>query len=239
MNKQFILVRRWVIAVALLCCCAWVTYCAGQSGWADFNALEAEQSINMRIRFGLPIDRSALEHAQASLEIAIAHNPGNGSAHENLSVVHRMIVGLPNLGFAERDQHLNAALAYALKAAEIRPTSGYAYSLVAVTKQMRGQRDAIFRKALAKAASFGPWEPGVQNNIIEAGSQGWETLDDATRDVVRQTVVRALQAYPEQAATFLLARRWMLPNCESLGVSIPGLCPGRGERAMATQQANP
>ena len=165
-------------------------------------------------------------------------NPENGSAHENLMVVHRMALALPDLGFIERDQHVNAALGHALRAAALRPTSGYAYSLVALAKQTRGQRDSIFRKALSQAAQYGPWEPVVQKNIIDAGSQGWEALDESARDAVRQTIVRAQEAYPEGTKAFLVARRWSLPNCTELRVRVIGLCPGQAGAIVQTPPKN-
>jgi len=231
-------VGRLVAALAMGAVCTWVMMRAAQSGWADFNALQAEQLVNLRIKDGQAMDGMLLARAQALLETAVAWNPGNGSAHENLVVVHRMALLLPDIGFAERDQHVNAALTHALKAAVLRPTSGYAYSLVALAKQTRGQRDSVFRQALSQAARFGPWEPGVQKNIIDAGSQGWEALDEPGREVVRLTIVRTQEAYPDDARTFLLARRWTLPNCTELRIPVAGICPGKAGTSSELQSRN-
>ena len=165
-----------------------------------------------------------MNNARALLETALGWNPANSSAHENLALVHRMRLGLPNLNLAERQDALDLALKHILRATALRPTSGYAYSLAAQIKQLRGERDDLFFKALMMAVKYGPWEPGVQENVIETGSRAWDALRPAERDAVRQTILRALQVRPEETRAFLLARRWILPNCEELAIKLPDLC---------------
>jgi len=217
-------VLRWaagLAAVALMACIVWRAFCIG---CADFLAQDAQFSVNSRLERGLPLDAATLEGASELLERAIDWNPDNSSAHENLALVNRMRLGLPKLTLVERDDALNKALAHSLRAAALRPTSGYTYSLVAIIKQQRGERDAIFHKALRQAVRYAPWEPGVQDNVIEAGSRAWDALDGAEREAIRETVRRALQTRPAQAQAHLLALRWILPSCIDLAVSIPGLC---------------
>lgn len=195
--------------------------CAGLS---DFDVLQAEHLVKLRIEQKQPLDIDTLESASVLLESAVAWNRDNGAAHQNLALVHGMRLALPLRGLVERDEHLNAGLGAALKAISLRPTSGFAYSVYAMAKQMRGDRDATFRQALARAAKYGPWEPGVQSNIIDVGLRAWDVLDEPTRDVVRHTITRALQTQPEETQAFLQARKTLLPRCEDLRVHIAGLC---------------
>jgi hypothetical protein len=205
------------------------------AGWSDVNALQAQQAFNARIRTGQTMDAATLARARGLLEIALEWNPDNAFAVESMSLMHQLGAQLPGVGYLERQQHLDSALAYALRDVALRPTSGYAYSLVAVAKLMRGQRDSTYRKALFWAAHYAPWEPRVQQSIIEAGSEGWESLDEASRELVRQSVTRALQAYPDESVAFLLAHRWQLPNCEDLRVAIPRLCAANAGRFVPIQ----
>jgi hypothetical protein len=215
---------RWVVGLALLLCCAWIIWHSACAGLSDLEVQQAGQLVNSRIEQKQPIDVDTLENARVLLESAIARNPDNGAAYQNLAIVHRLRLALPWRDLAERDEHLDAGLSTALKAVSLRPTSGYAYSVYAMAKQMRGERDNAFRQALARAAKYGPWEPGVQTNIIDAGFRTWDVLDEPMRDIVRHTVTRALQTQPDEAKAFLQAQKALLPRCEELRLHLTGLC---------------
>ena len=193
-------------------------------GVSDFNSLEAQYAVNSRIKQHVPIDAATLQKARETLESSLAWNPRNSSAHENIALVHRMRLGLPYLSLADRQEALDLALKHILRSAELRPTSGYTYSIVAQVKQLRGERDAIFHKALSQAVQYGPWEPGVQDNVMEVGARAWDILTERERDAVRQTIRRALEVRPDETKDFLIARRWILPNCADLKVRIPDIC---------------
>lgn len=215
---------RWTLGLVLLLGCLYIIWQSSCAGLSDFDVLQAENLVNSRIEKRLPLDMATLERARVLLESAIVKNANNGAAYQNLALVHEMRVALPWRDLVERDEHLNAALSAALTAVSLRPTSGFAYSVYALAKQMRGEHDAAFRHALARAAKYGPWEPGVQSNIIDVGLRSWDALDEPARDVVRGTITRALQTQPNEIKVFLQARRALLPQCEELRVHIAGLC---------------
>jgi Flp pilus assembly protein TadD len=208
----------------LMACCAWLMWRSACAGWSDFSALEAEYLVNSRAQANQAVDLATIERARSLLESALASNPDNGAAHQNLAILYQMRLALPWSDLVERDRYLNTGLAHARRAVALRPTSGYAYSVYAIAKQLRGERDAGFRLALSHAAKYGPWEPGVQNNIMDVGLLAWNTLDEPSREVVRQTIGRALQSQPENAKTFLQARRSLLPACGELKVRLAGIC---------------
>lgn len=218
------LAGRLLVGLVLLACCGFAVWNSAMAGISDLNATEAGYLVNLRIEQNRPIDVATLDRAQAALETAIEWNPQNGVAYRNLALVHQMRLSLPLRDLVERDRHLNASVAAAARAVALQPTSGYNYSVYAIAKLLRGERDASFRQSLALAAKYGPWEPGVQVNIIDTGLRAWIDLDASARDVVRQTIGRALQSQPEKAAAALQARRAWLPDCKELGARIPALC---------------
>jgi len=215
---------RWVAGLALLLCCAWIIWHSACAGLSDLEVQQAGQLINARIEQQRPLDIDTIEKARVLLESAISRNPDNGAAYQNLALMHQMRLALPWRDLLERDEHLNAGLNAALKAVSLRPTSGYAYSVYAMAKQLRGERDSAFRQALARAAKYGPWEPGVQSNIIDTGFRAWDVLDEPTRDIVRNTITRALRTQPTEAKAYLQAQKALLPRCIDLRLHVPGLC---------------
>lgn len=215
---------RLALGMALLIVCTITFWYSLTTGISDFKATEAAYVVNARIEQNRPLDGTTLDRSQEALQEAIRWNPRNGAAYRNLALVHQMRLSLPWRDLAERDRHLNEGLAAATQAIAEQPTSGFAYSIFATAKHLRGEHDAAFRRALALAAQYSPWEPGVQINVIDTGLRSWIDLDEPTRGVVRQTIRRALELQPEESMTALKARRDILPGCSALQLRIPGIC---------------
>jgi len=221
---SFTTTGRLALGTALLALCGLVFWSSITAGISDFDATQAAFVVNSHLEQNRPLDIPTLERAQEGLEDAIRWNRINGVAYRNLALVHQMRLSLPWRDLAERDRHLNEGLTAAARAVAEQPTSGFAYSIFAAAKHLRGEHDAAFRRALALAAHYSPWEPGVQVNVIDTGLRAWIDLDEPTKDVVRQTIGRALESQPEQAIAALKARRDILPGCPALRVRIPGIC---------------
>lgn len=79
-----------------------------------------------------------------------------------------------------------------VKATAIRPKWPYAWARLALVKAYRGEFDALFVMAMENSVNYGPWEPGVQKTVTEAGLYGWNNLTKTTRVELISNIQRGL-----------------------------------------------
>ena len=101
--------------------------------------------------------------------------------------------------------YLRQALEYQRASLRLRPGSPYAWANIALLKARLAEPDGEFESALRNAALLGPWEPGVQVAIADAGFVQWAKLGPDTRAAVLRNAARALRW--QDAKVFELARR--------------------------------
>jgi len=74
----------------------------------------------------------------------------------------------------------------------LRPKWPYAWARLALVKAYRGEVDALFSKAMARASKLGAWEPNVQKTVVEAGLYSWSSLDALSKKHLLDTIQRGL-----------------------------------------------
>lgn len=89
-----------------------------------------------------------------------------------------------------------------LEAVAKRPSWGFAWAHVAGNRLLGGIRDRTYAEALERAATLGPWEPGVHLKVAWMGAATWDDLPEALRTQVLASVRRAL-AHEEHTAEIL------------------------------------
>jgi hypothetical protein len=117
----------------------------------------------------------------------------------------------------ERRELLESAMAFYRKALIVRPLWPYSWANLLAVKDKLGQVDAEFYQAIQRAAETGPWEKGVQMQVLQSGLRHWDRLPVAEQDLVSAMVVNALKVQPREA--FNLVRSFGPPQliCSDAG----------------------
>jgi hypothetical protein len=80
----------------------------------------------------------------------------------------------------------------------LRPSWAPAWASIIAIKYDLWEYDEVMRSAIHNAARLAPWFKVNQHIILQAGYHGWPFIDDETREVVNQTLDRAMQLQPEE-----------------------------------------
>lgn len=108
-------------------------------------------------------------------------------------------------GDALAQGYLRQALEFQRAALRRRPGSPFTWVNIALLKAQLPELDREFESALRNAAMLGPWEPGVQLALADAGFRHWGTLSPETLAALRANAARMLRR--QDAKLFELARR--------------------------------
>jgi len=217
--------RRYVIALPLFVLFAWIATLACRIGVADFVSLEARFLVDQAYRDHKPLPIQAWLRAEEQLETSRRWDGGNPVYDEYLANLYfmRAVGYAPNS--REQQAFYETALEHYLRAAYLRPTSGYTHASIATVKFRLGQFDRDFSLALVRASKYGPWERPVQEQVLDAGLRTWGGLTEAVREEVRGTLRRAYQMNQKGTRDFLAVRKSILPGCAQLRLAIPEICP--------------
>lgn len=129
----------------------------------------------------------------SQLETAVTWNPLDADLLMRLARLYRWRAFDQRLSpKLARESHRQAIL-YVKGACRRRPASGLAWATLAVVKIAAGQSDQEMITALNRAMILGPWETQVQHQVVIAGIQAWHRLPDNTKQLVIETVDRALK----------------------------------------------
>jgi tetratricopeptide (TPR) repeat protein len=217
--------QRSLLSLAALAILAAACMQAGRIGWADYGSLEARFLVDQAGRDGRPLPILQWLRAHDQLQESLRWNAANPVFDEYLASLYFMRGAAAPANSAEMNAFYDRALQHYLRAAALRPTSGYAHASVATVKFRLGQFDADFSRALVLASRYGPWEPAVQEQVIDAGLRTWPALSPEVREEVRGNLRRAYQVNEQRTREFLSVRKAVLPACAQLGMALPGICP--------------
>lgn len=167
---------RALIGLAALAALAALSAPAFQRGAADLVAFGARHGLD---RAGLPtVEASA--RARQRLERAIELDSGNPGHHEYLA------------RWYEHAGAYRQALSHFRTALDARPAWPYAWANVARVKLRLGELDAEFEHAARQAARLGPWERGVQLEIVRIALEAERRFSPETRRTVLRMMSNAL-----------------------------------------------
>jgi hypothetical protein len=216
---------RLLVALPVVVALLWVSGKAACVGWADFVSLEARYRVDQVGRDGIRLNIGTWLRMRDQLEAALEWDGNNPVYHEYLAALYVMRAADGKEGQSASKTFYQLALEKYLRAAYLRPTSGYTHASIATVKFRLGEFDGDFSSALVLASAYGPWEPAVQYQVMDAGLRTWGGLAENARSVVRGNIRRAIQMNPKRAREFLAARKNVLPQCAQLQVVIPDVCP--------------
>ena len=113
-----------------------------------------------------------------------------------------------------------------------RPVSPYTWANLVHVSYELGQTGEEFERALRHAASLGPWEPEVQNTVVNYGLAVHEEVSPATQAAIDRTVAAAMKLNPLETLQ-IAARRGRL-DVACRGIVNPASDPSR--RYMLCQE---
>ena len=175
---------RALTGLAALAALAALSVPASQRGAADLVAFGARHGLD---RAGLPtVEASA--RARQRLERAIELDGGNPGHHEYLA------------RWYEHAGAYRQALGHFRTALEARPAWPYAWANVARVKLRLGELDGEFDSAMRQAARLGPWERGVQLEVVRIALEADRRFAPETRRAALGMMSNALMRNEREVA---------------------------------------
>jgi hypothetical protein len=190
-----------VILAALAALCA----LALPRGLADLRAFEARVIVKSWEAKRRQPSVEEWTYARSRLHEARELDPGQPNYLEDVARLYELRALPLKAGDALAQGYLRQALEYQREALRRRPGSPYTWANIALLKARLPEPDREFETALRNAAMLGPWEPGVQLALADAGFRHWNTLASETRAALRANAGRALRR--QDVKMFELARR--------------------------------
>lgn len=174
-------------------------------GVADLRGFEARMLFQAWENGRRPPSDEEWTLARSHLEQARALDPRQPNYLEDIARLDELRALPLKASDAAAPQYLRQALVLQRQAARLRPGSPYTWANIALIKARLPEPDREFEAALRNAALLGPWEPGVQIALAEAGFRHWGGLAPETRAALSANLLRALRR--QDAKLFELARR--------------------------------
>lgn len=135
---------------------------------------------------------------------------------EHVPETHRLMANL--------ESDLQLQLGHFKRLARVRPQSGQVWADIFLARTSLGIIDDQTIEALGRANALGPWEPRVQETIINAGTGVWLSLDSAMRAQVIGSAKRSLVSQARwrraEVVKILGERGFMALVCSGLSVDV-------------------
>ena len=199
------LTSRTLIAILGITVLAYAAWHAGRLGLADWSSMRSRHEVMAWAEKRQVPSFERWARAVDELRSALRLTPEDPSLHEHLGVAYDLAStalvapGIPNV-------YVEFALVHFRRAAELSPTSPYAWISVAAIMYRLGRVNEELYRAYALAMRYGPWEPAVQLAASKLGFELWERLDPALRHEVRQNWQRTANRQAEQLARIAIAQ---------------------------------
>ncbi len=166
--------------------------------------------------------------ATASLRASLDYEPGNPILHWYLGRIDYWQVRSGPPADAASRAGRQAALETFRRLALLRPTSGYAWSNIALTRYMLGEVDVEFVLALEQTLRWAPWQPQLQLTGIQLALANWDLMPLSTQMLVLESIRRQAEwkLVDQKPALIRLLRgyRRMELGCPWGGKALA--CPG-------------
>jgi hypothetical protein len=180
--------KRFAIVVPAVVGLAWATMSAVDTARVDAPPRAASTEMSSWAAAGTQPAEQTWISVREDLDAALRIRPHDPTIHELLGM----------LGSMRRDssRHLDDAVAHLTTAIALRPVSPYTWAHLAQARYVRGDGGAQIDLPLARAASFGPSEPGIQRIVADLGLAVWRDLTPATRAQVDRMVAAGMRRNP-------------------------------------------
>ncbi len=179
------------VTIAISLCCLIAAYYSLRIGIADTQAYKAKYLLEKwEKEHRLPTKEEA-DDAVEKVTLALEWEPDN-TEYMDLKAHVLTYKGLLYWNKGMFTELTDESVRLYLNTTKRRPKWPYAWARLALVKAYRNEHDKVFFKAIHHAVKYGPWEPGVQKTITEAGLYAWTSLDKQSRISVVANIQRGL-----------------------------------------------
>lgn len=192
---------RWAYYLLVLTCVAAILFGISWS-WADYQSARANYIVASWQR-GDKVTETDWQRAHNHISSALFFRPGNAAYLEDMAELHHWRSAQKGITAAELDQNLEQSLRFYRSAITERPLWPYAWGNLALIKAQLRLWDGEFETALQRAQELGPWEPGVQLAVHEAGLISWRQLNMSARQLVLNNFKNSFRAGHQQVRVML------------------------------------
>jgi len=184
--------------------CVWVIYHAVRIGVADVIAYQPKYQVQTWEKEARLPSSEEVEYTLSRASLALAWQPNNPDLIDLKAHVltYQAILHWGTESFSRLSAE---AVVLYQQSTLLRPKWPYTWARLALVKADRGEFDAVYREAVAKAVTFGPWETGVHLTLAQAGLSGWSQLDKATKRHHVDNIYRGLH-FAQGALTQMVER---------------------------------
>jgi hypothetical protein len=210
-----------LFGAALLIVAAWQTLIAG---FAELGADQVESDLvawHQRANTtGLPPAVREWQASMDGIERAIARDGSNPRFHELRGNLLTQIVSTGE-GVTS---WLPESIASFERAVALRPTSPYAWALLADARYRNGKVDAAFFHALEKAVEFGPGERESLLTVVDLGLAVLDSAPESTRRRILEAVQHADRRESRDVAAIAARRAKLEQVCKLANTSKTAAC---------------
>jgi hypothetical protein len=194
-----------VLALTLIAILGW----AGVRGLAAWE-FQAAQIITTDMIESGESTQAQIDVANTRVLKALSYSPKHPDYLDLAGRLQELQAEQPGVvGKAQREA-LEYAAGYFRSALSVRPLWPYSWVNLLSTKDKLGQVDMEFNNALHRAAETGPWEQGVQLQVMRSGLHRWDYLEKAGRERVQKVILSALKVQPREV--FSMIRSYGRPD---------------------------
>ena len=193
--------RRWLAAVPLMVSLFF-------AGAEAFRAAATEEALARlsRTYFALPLNsvipRQQWDALMRELDEVESAQPRNPGVHE--------LKGLLSVRRFDAPEIAASAASHFSRAISLRPVSAATWANLAEAKYAQGDTSATFERALATAASLGPFQPQVQRLVSHYGLAVWDEVSAATQVAIDGLLAAGMRRNPLEMLR-IAERRGRLP----------------------------
>lgn len=177
-------------------------------GWADLQAIPARNALVQWERQGGFTKQQDWQQAVDKMRLAYRFNNTSADYAADLGRLYEWQA----LRQPQWTQHAHEYRALAIdhfrQAVTRRPSWGFAWVHLAVSKVLNQELDDEAFSALEKAMVFGPWESGTQKKSIWLGIMIWDQLDQDLQNKVMATLERAVKIQARVMIDLLVPLGW-------------------------------
>ncbi len=186
-----------------------ITTWAGIRGFAAWNYRTA-WNITVDMVDSDLVTQKGLDEAEQHVGLALRCLPQHPDYLDLFGRISELRANQPGMVGKVRRDELEEAAEYYREALSVRPLWPYSWANLLRVKDHSGQPDDEFLLALRRSIETGPWERGVQLQVLNSSLRHWDKLGLREKTMVEQAVKNAMKVQPGKA--FSIVRSFSRPE---------------------------
>jgi hypothetical protein len=199
-----------MVVVPGLAALGWAVLAAVRLGSVGTVVYDAAKEMSSWTASGATPGPESIRWIRSDLHQAVGRDGLNPSLHEMLG---RLAL------FTRGDEATDLAISDLSRALQQRPTSPYSWASLVEALYRKGDTGRRFEQAFQYAAEMGPWEPEVQQTLVDYGLAVWDEVSVSTRSNIDRMVANGMVRYAPEILQISLRRGRLGVACAHLASS--------------------